>query len=75
MITSSGRPHIPSSPPPDEADRWTIELLAADEEGCRFYLEHYKPFRLEALQQDPDGTWVSIESVSLLPHPGSYHGS
>ncbi|CAJ2513304.1 Uu.00g014230.m01.CDS01 [Anthostomella pinea] len=34
---------------------WRIETVSADEEGCLFYLDHYKPFRLMALQQDPDG--------------------
>ncbi|KAI8957464.1 hypothetical protein F5Y11DRAFT_360822 [Daldinia sp. FL1419] len=33
---------------------WRIELISPDDEGCRFYLDHYKPFRLAALEQDPD---------------------
>ncbi|KAI1130467.1 hypothetical protein F5Y10DRAFT_119552 [Nemania abortiva] len=33
--------------------RFKIVVIPADEEGCRFYLEQYKPFRLAALQQDP----------------------
>ncbi|KAL7628151.1 hypothetical protein AAE478_002349 [Parahypoxylon ruwenzoriense] len=27
---------------------WTVELVSANEGGCRFYLDHYKPFRLAA---------------------------
>lgn len=38
-----------------ERFEWRIELISADDEGCRFYLDHYKPFRLVALKQDPDG--------------------
>lgn len=34
---------------------WRIELIPPDEEGSRFYLDYYKPFRLAALEQDPDG--------------------
>ncbi|KAI0838976.1 hypothetical protein F5Y06DRAFT_296135 [Hypoxylon sp. FL0890] len=33
---------------------WTVELILADDEGRRFYLDHYKPFRLAALKQEPD---------------------
>ncbi|KAI1137033.1 hypothetical protein F5Y05DRAFT_389948 [Hypoxylon sp. FL0543] len=33
---------------------WAVELISADNEGRRFYLDHYKPFRLAALKQDPD---------------------
>ncbi|KAF3059405.1 putative acetyltransferase protein [Daldinia childiae] len=33
---------------------WRIELISPDEEGSRFYLDYYKPFRLAALEQDPD---------------------
>lgn len=54
-----------SNLPSDEAE-WNIEAVTADEEGCRFYLEHYKPFRLEALQQDPDGRLLAL--VSFLLH-------
>ncbi|OTA52832.1 hypothetical protein K449DRAFT_390680 [Hypoxylon sp. EC38] len=34
--------------------KWTVEPILADDQGRRFYLEHYKPFRLAALKQDPD---------------------
>ncbi|KAI1104168.1 hypothetical protein F4804DRAFT_204514 [Jackrogersella minutella] len=34
--------------------QWKVEAILADDEGCRFYLDHYKPFRLAALKQDPD---------------------
>ncbi|KAI1214057.1 uncharacterized protein F4807DRAFT_455698 [Annulohypoxylon truncatum] len=34
--------------------RWRIELISTDEEGCNFYLNQYKPFRLAALRRDPD---------------------
>ncbi|KAI1807670.1 hypothetical protein F4811DRAFT_549743 [Daldinia bambusicola] len=33
---------------------WRIELISLNNEGCRFYLDHYKPFRLAALERDPD---------------------
>ncbi|XXG99067.1 hypothetical protein Hte_005401 [Hypoxylon texense] len=42
MSTTSNRPE------------WEIELISPNEEGCRFYLDCYKPFRLAALKQDPD---------------------
>ncbi|KAI0409071.1 acyl-CoA N-acyltransferase [Xylaria palmicola] len=32
--------------------KFKIVVIPADEEGCRFYLEHYKPFRLASLQRD-----------------------
>ncbi len=34
---------------------WKAQLIATDNEGCRFFLERYKPFRLNALKKDPDG--------------------
>ncbi|KAI1459395.1 hypothetical protein F4805DRAFT_455878 [Annulohypoxylon moriforme] len=34
--------------------RWRIEPIPTDNEGCQFYLDQYKPFRLAALKQDPD---------------------
>ncbi|KAI0109555.1 hypothetical protein GGR51DRAFT_511935 [Nemania sp. FL0031] len=33
--------------------RFKIIVIPANEEGCRFYLEQCKPFRLASLQQDP----------------------
>ncbi|KAI1657129.1 hypothetical protein F4813DRAFT_92696 [Daldinia decipiens] len=33
---------------------WRIELIPPNEEGSHFYLDYYKPFRLAALEQDPD---------------------
>ncbi|KAI0489519.1 hypothetical protein F4859DRAFT_154255 [Xylaria cf. heliscus] len=36
------------------APRFRIVTIPVDEEGCRFYLERYKPFRLASLQQDAD---------------------
>jgi hypothetical protein len=38
----------------DKAE-WAIELIAADDAGLEFYLKEYKPFRLLALQRDPQG--------------------
>ncbi|KAI0025347.1 hypothetical protein F4780DRAFT_323804 [Xylariomycetidae sp. FL0641] len=45
----------------DLAAGWTIERIRGEDddddddgEGCRFYLEQYKPFRLAALEADPD---------------------
>ncbi|KAI0858377.1 hypothetical protein F4860DRAFT_486537 [Xylaria cubensis] len=32
--------------------KFRIDIIPSDEEGCRFFLEKYKPFRLAALQQD-----------------------
>ncbi|KAI0914148.1 hypothetical protein F4823DRAFT_439826 [Ustulina deusta] len=32
--------------------KYKIVVIPADENGCRFYLEQYKPFRLASLQQD-----------------------
>ncbi|KAI2466388.1 hypothetical protein F4781DRAFT_434457 [Annulohypoxylon bovei var. microspora] len=34
--------------------KWRMELISIDEEGCHFYIDHYKPFRLGALKQYPD---------------------
>ena len=34
---------------------WRIKIVTPDDAGCRFYLEKYKPFRLTALQRDPEG--------------------
>ncbi len=36
--------------------KYKIVVIPADENGCRFYLEQYKPFRLASLQQDAQGT-------------------
>ncbi len=47
----------PHPPPPGEAE-WATEAASAGEEGCRFYLEQYRPFRLVALRQDPDGEFL-----------------
>ncbi|KAI0815610.1 hypothetical protein GGR55DRAFT_353406 [Xylaria sp. FL0064] len=35
-----------------DASKYKILVIPADEEGCRFYLEQHKPFRLASLQQD-----------------------
>ncbi|KAI0196287.1 hypothetical protein EV127DRAFT_127855 [Xylaria flabelliformis] len=32
--------------------KFRFDIIPSDEEGCRFFLEKYKPFRLAALQQD-----------------------
>ncbi|KAI0165539.1 hypothetical protein GGR57DRAFT_497014 [Xylariaceae sp. FL1272] len=37
-----------------DTDTFKIQVIPPDEQGCRFYLEKYKPFRLDALRQDPD---------------------
>jgi hypothetical protein len=34
---------------------WTIDVIRPDEEGVRFYLQCWKPFRLMALQSSPEG--------------------
>ncbi|KAI0542911.1 hypothetical protein GGR58DRAFT_519184 [Xylaria digitata] len=32
--------------------KFRITVIPADEDGCRFFLEQYRPFRLASLQQD-----------------------
>ncbi|KAJ2987790.1 hypothetical protein NUW58_g4317 [Xylaria curta] len=53
--------------------KFEVVVIPSDEDGCRFFLEKYKPFRLASLQQDPhafgstyareigfdDETWLS----------------
>ncbi|KAI8956373.1 hypothetical protein F4801DRAFT_13897 [Xylaria longipes] len=34
--------------------KFRIVIIPANDEGCRFFLERYKPFRLASLQQDAD---------------------
>lgn len=41
---------------------WETRTITADEAGARFYLDKLKPFRLAALQQDPDGKCVAWHS-------------
>ncbi|KAI1079456.1 hypothetical protein F5B20DRAFT_165460 [Whalleya microplaca] len=36
------------------ARKWRIEVVSPNDEGCCFYLSHYKPFRLAALLEDPE---------------------
>lgn len=36
--------------------KFKIVTVPADGDGCRFYLEQYKPFRLASLQKDAQGT-------------------
>ncbi|KAI1322003.1 hypothetical protein F5Y16DRAFT_404866 [Xylariaceae sp. FL0255] len=38
----------------ENTSQFQISVVSPNDEGCRFYLEQYKPFRLKALQQDPD---------------------
>lgn len=33
---------------------YTIEQIKPDQAGVEFYLAKYKPFRLQALQKDPE---------------------
>ncbi|KAI0154497.1 hypothetical protein GGR52DRAFT_464958 [Hypoxylon sp. FL1284] len=40
---------------------WSIERIVANDEGCRFYLDQYKPFRLTSLKQDPDAFGSTYE--------------
>ncbi|TGJ88153.1 hypothetical protein E0Z10_g514 [Xylaria hypoxylon] len=35
-----------------DTSKFKITVIPADEDGCSFYLEQYKPFRLASLQQD-----------------------
>ncbi|KAI1423079.1 hypothetical protein F5Y12DRAFT_560302 [Xylaria sp. FL1777] len=35
-----------------DTSKYKIIVIPADENGCRFYLEQYRPFRLASLQQD-----------------------
>jgi hypothetical protein len=39
----------------DIVSDWAIELIPVTDAGRAFYLAEYKPFRLAALKQDPDG--------------------
>jgi hypothetical protein len=34
---------------------WTIDAIKPDEEGIKFYLTAYKPFRLLSLHLSPEG--------------------
>lgn len=38
-----------------DISEFKIKVIPSDEDGCCFYLERYKPFRLASLKQDPDG--------------------
>lgn len=38
-----------------EDPSWNIEIIPPNETGFAFYLSEYKPFRLTALREDPDG--------------------
>lgn len=42
-----------------DMEEWSIGCCSPDEAGLEFYLKEYKPFRLHALKQDPEGTQVS----------------
>ncbi|KAI0966929.1 hypothetical protein F4678DRAFT_262614 [Xylaria arbuscula] len=35
-----------------DTSEYKVVVIPADDEGCRFYLEQYKPFRLASLQRD-----------------------
>ncbi|KAB5551375.1 hypothetical protein GE09DRAFT_1223169 [Coniochaeta sp. 2T2.1] len=57
---------------------YTIDMLQTDEEGVRFYLKYYKPFRLLALQLSPEAftstyaEWSAFEDdawVKKLTNP------
>ncbi|KAI1265646.1 hypothetical protein F5Y18DRAFT_385180 [Xylariaceae sp. FL1019] len=37
-----------------DTDAFQIQVIPPDEQGCRFCIEKYKPFRLTALREDPD---------------------
>lgn len=43
----------PQSTPGPSAGRRAVEIVSPDEDGVRFYLARYKPFRLLALQESP----------------------
>lgn len=46
-----------------EDSAWAIESIPVDDAGCAFYLSEYKPFRLTALRQDPDGTAAYLDDL------------
>lgn len=46
-----------------EAPAWAIESISVDDAGFAFYLSEYKPFRLTALRQDPDGTAAYLDDL------------
>lgn len=39
---------------------WTIGVIKPDEEGIKFYLRSYKPFRLLSLQLSPEGMYEMV---------------
>ena len=42
----------------DSTPEYKITVIPVDDDGCRFYLEKYKPFRLASLQYDAQGTYA-----------------
>jgi len=54
---------------------FTIDILQTDEEGIKFYLEYYKPFRLLALQLSPEGKCRARRILNLLRLLDSDHPS
>lgn len=46
-----------------EDSAWAIESIPVDDAGFAFYLSEYKPFRLTALRQDPDGTVAYLDDL------------
>ena len=53
-------------------DGWRIGVVTPNEAGCKFYLDHYKPFRLAALQEDPDGKSVDLLRIMSASPVGFY---
>ena len=43
------------SPELEGKREWTVEVIPPDNDGVRFYLERYRPFRLFSLQESPAG--------------------
>ncbi|KAI0508544.1 hypothetical protein F5B22DRAFT_391143 [Xylaria bambusicola] len=45
----------------ESASQYKIIVIPVDDDGCRFYLEQYRPFRLASLQQDPQAFGSTYE--------------
>lgn len=47
----------------DMAGEWAVERIPANDAGRAFYLAQYKPFRLAALKQDPQGKKTKMRNT------------
>jgi hypothetical protein len=49
----------------NSSPEWAIENILADETGLEFYLKEYKPFRLTALREDPQGMSAPLQKPEV----------